>query len=225
MQRPTDSADTNSPGVSERAREPGGVSLPYQPRHGSEFDAFYAGTPAWDIGRPQPAFMALADSGGLMGRVLDVGCGTGEHALLAASLGLAATGIDASQTAIGHAERKARERNVEARFLIWDALDLPALEKQFDTVLDSGLFHVFDDDDRARYVDSLRAVVAPGGRYYMLCFSDMQPGDFGPRRVSQAEIHASFADRWRIESLERTIMDLTIRPEGAHAWLATIVRA
>src|ERR1700735_2878166 len=55
--------------------------------------------PPWDIGHPQPAFLALARSGELRGRVLDIGCGTGEHALMAAGLGLDATGIDVAPRA------------------------------------------------------------------------------------------------------------------------------
>jgi hypothetical protein len=43
-------------------------------------------------------------------------------------------------------------------------------------VLDCGLFHIFNDDDRAAFADSLRSVLRPGGRYFMLCFSDQQPG-------------------------------------------------
>src|SRR5919197_5557296 len=88
------------------------------------FDALYAGAPPWDIGRPQPAFLELADAGALQGRVLDVGCGTGEHALMAAARGLDATGIDAAPSAIAIAQAKARERGLSARFLVWDALDL-----------------------------------------------------------------------------------------------------
>jgi 2-polyprenyl-3-methyl-5-hydroxy-6-metoxy-1,4-benzoquinol methylase len=72
-----------------------------------DFDSSYEGTPPWDIGHPQPAFLALARSGALTGRVLDVGCGTGEHALMAAELGLDATGIDFSPRAIRLAEQKA----------------------------------------------------------------------------------------------------------------------
>jgi len=193
-------------------------------RSADGFDASYDGTPPWDIGRPQPAFLRLAEAGGLRGRVLDVGCGTGEHALLAAGRGLAATGLDAAPTAIRLAERKARERGLEARFLVWDALDLPALGEQFDTVMDSGLFHVFDDADRARFVESLRGAVAPGGRYHLLCFSDSQPGDWGPRRVRREEIFASFGSGWHVESVEEATIDVTFSPEGARAWLATIAR-
>src|SRR6266545_1582786 len=123
-----------------------------RPRRTEDFDALYAGTPPWDIGRPQPAFLALAQEGAVRGRMLDVGCGTGEHVLMAAGLGLEATGVDAAATAIDAARRKARDRGLTARFLVWDALRLAALGELFDTVLDSGLFHVFQDD-RPAFVD------------------------------------------------------------------------
>jgi cyclopropane fatty-acyl-phospholipid synthase-like methyltransferase len=184
----------------------------------------YAGTPPWDIGRPQPAFLELAHAGGVGGRVLDVGCGTGEHALMAAGLGLEATGVDAAPTAIAIAEQKALDRGLTARFLVWNALQLAELGEQFDTVIDSGLFHVFEDEDRLRFVDSLRAAIPAAGRYYMLCFSDRQPGDFGPRRVTQEEIRASFSDGWQVDSIEAAKMDVTFRPEGVFAWRATITR-
>jgi len=195
-----------------------------RPRRTEDFDALYAGTPPWDIGRPQPAFLALAQDGAVQGRVLDVGCGTGEHVLMAAGLGLEATGVDAAAAAIDAARGKARDRGLTARFLVWDALRLAALGELFDTVLDSGLFHVFQDDDRPRFVDGLRAVTRPGGRYLMLCFSDRQPGVWGPRRVTKAEIGASFDDGWRVDSIEPARFDVTIDPNGALAWLATITR-
>lgn len=66
-----------------------GPAMP-QPRG---FDAAYDGTPAWEIGRPQPALAELFEEGVIQGRVLDAGCGTGEHALLAAARGLPAVGI------------------------------------------------------------------------------------------------------------------------------------
>jgi cyclopropane fatty-acyl-phospholipid synthase-like methyltransferase len=124
----------------------------------------YQSTPPWDIGRPQKEFLRLAENSAIRGSVLDVGCGTGEHTLMVAARGLEALGIDTTAVAIASAERKARERGIAARFLVHDALHLPELGEQFDTALDCGLFHVFNDEDRRAFVDSLSAVVRPGGR-------------------------------------------------------------
>ena len=184
----------------------------------------YQSAPPWDIGRPQNEFLQLAEKGAIRGRVLDVGCGTGEHTLMAAARGLEAVGVDTTATAIAIAERKARERGITARFLVYDALHLPVLGEQFDTALDCGLFHVFSDEDRRAFVDSLSAVVRPGGRYFMLCFSERQPGDFGPRRVTQAEIRSSFARGWRVDSIEPAKLENNGGVDVL-AWQACLTRA
>ena len=193
-----------------------------------EWDASYtAGAPApWDIGRPQPAFVRLADEGRLTGRLLDAGCGTGENALLAASRGADVTGIDVAPTAIARARAKASERGLTARFEVADALGLGRLSLTLDTVIDSGVFHVFGDDDRARYVASLAAVLRPAGACYLMCFSDRQPGTWGPRRVRADELRAAFSDGWAVESI--TADAFQINPmDGTtqvQAWLAAIRR-
>ena len=189
---------------------------------------YTASKPApWDIGRPQPAFVRLAEKGLLSGRLLDSGCGTGEQALLAASHGADALGIDVSVHAIERARGKATQRGLTAHFEVADALRLPDLDQMFDVVIDSGVFHVFDDKDRISYVASLASVLRDGGYCHLLCFSDRQPGTLGPRRVRQDELRAAFSNGWRIISIEAATFELNESGLGmllAQAWLAVIQR-
>jgi cyclopropane fatty-acyl-phospholipid synthase-like methyltransferase len=191
---------------------------------GFDFDAAWKSTPSWDIGHPQPALAELAEAGALHGRVLDIGCGTGEHALLAASLGLTAAGVDGSPAAIEIARRKAEQRGLAASFFVHDVLELGTLDAQYDTVLDSSLLHVFGDEDRVRFVAGLRHIIPPGGRYLMVCFSDAHSPGFGPRRVRRPEIEALFADGWRVDEIVPTTIELNSNPEGVPAWRLSVTR-
>ena len=189
------------------------------------FDEMYMGVPPWDIGRAQPEVVRLADAGGFAGPVIDVGCGTGENGLELASRGLDVLGIDASPRAIGAATAKASERGSSAQFLVADALQLGSLARRFASVLDCGVFHVFEDDERPVYVASLAAALEPGGVLQLLCFSDLQPGTFGPRRVTQQEIRESFADGWDVREIAPVTFVTNLPELQANAWRATIARA
>ena len=186
------------------------------------WNSAYEGSPPWDIGGPQPEFVKLAEAGKLQGQILDVGCGTGEQVMLAARHGAVAMGVDIAELAIERARAKAEERGISATFQVADVLHLDQLGQQFDVITDSGVFHVFDDEQRPVYVNSLRSALRRGGMYYMMCFSDRQPGDWGPRRVAQAELRAAFVDGWSIGSIEPVKFAVAIDPTGAQAWLATI---
>ncbi len=196
----------------------------------SSFENLYAGQPRWEIGRPQQAFLDLADS--ITGSVLDSGCGTGENALFFASRGQKVTGIDFLAEPINLARQKAAERDLTATFLVMDALAVKELPEVFDSVIDSGLFHVFSDDDRRRYVDGLATVLKPQGRLFFLCFSDKEPGTQGPRRVSRKEIEEAFADGWAVESIEPSRYEVRPDPQdnslsdgGPKAWFVVVRRS
>ena len=193
------------------------------------FENAYAGKAPWDIGKPQPAFVNVADT--LSGSILDAGCGTGDNGLFFAGRGHRVTGIDYLREPIERAKTKAAERGIDATFRVVDATQLGALGEQFDSVIDCGLFHTFSDDDRQRYVSGLTGVVKPGGRVFLLCFSDAEPGEQGPRRISAAELRSAFADGWIVESIEPTrletrldLPDINFSPGGPKAWLARIRR-
>src|SRR5262249_11263705 len=193
------------------------------------FEELYARPAPWDIGKPQPAFAAVADR--VTSPVLDAGCGTGEHALSIAARGHRVTGIDFLEEASRRARRKAGDRGLAVEFLVKDATTLGDWGRRFATVIDCGLFHVLSDDDRRSYVQGLAHVVEPDGRLFLMCFSDEEPGTEGPRRVSRQELYDAFAGRWEIESLQP--VQIEINPEftevnfsqgGPKAWFAIIRR-
>ena len=121
---------------------------------------------------------------------------------------------------------------MDVTFLVKDAMTLKDWTERFDNVIDSGLFHVFNDHDRRRYVDGLASVLKPGGKLFLLCFSDEEPGTQGPRRVSAKEIRDAFAEGWAVASIEPTrfevrpdLKDFTFSNGGPRAWFVVVRRA
>ncbi len=228
------------------------------------FELAYRGTPPWDIGRPQKEYIQLEQAGEIVGSALDVGCGTGENALYLAEQGHEVWGIDFTPTAIQKAQEKAAQRHLTATFRVLNVLELHTLGRTFDTVIDSGLFHVFGDEERPLFVDNLAAVIRRGGTYFMLCLSELAPkldygklkdflsdsdnlkdflhslpdsdelkdlmpnfdklkeGEYGPRRVTQAEIKKSFHDGWRINYIRQATMESRMGPGVRLGWLSSI---
>ena len=191
----------------------------------SFFNSAYRGTPPWDIGRPQREFVRLADEEKVGGDVIDLGCGTGENAIMLASRGNRVLGIDAAPLAIEKARHKAKERGSTAEFMVADALDLESVGRHFDSATDCGLFHTFSDEEREIFSKSLWNVLRPAGRYFMLCFSDREPADWGgPRRVSRDEIRQTFRLGWKVDSIKPAKFEASHLGEGGHAWLASLKR-
>jgi cyclopropane fatty-acyl-phospholipid synthase-like methyltransferase len=195
----------------------------------STFENIYAGRPPWEIGRPQKDFISVADQ--ITGSILDAGCGTGDNALYFASRGHKVTGIDFLAEPINRAKQKATERGLTATFLVMDALALKELPEVFDSAIDSGLFHVFSDDDRRRYVEGLATVLKPGGKLFLLCFSDAEPGEQGPRRVSRKEIEVAFVGGWAVERIEPSrfevrsdLKDFAFSEGGPKSWFVVVMR-
>ncbi|WP_051790939.1 class I SAM-dependent methyltransferase [Amycolatopsis jejuensis] len=190
---------------------------------GVPWDASYHhGLPPWDTGQPQPAIVRLAAENAFHGTVLDAGCGSGENALHIAARGLSVLGIDVAETAVAQAKDKAVARGIEAEFAVADAFRLADLGRTFDTILDCGLFHACDDQERRTYAASLADVTKPGAAVYILCF---RPADgAGPHPVPREELEAPFADGWRLARIREDRIVAQFAPEGAPAWLATFER-
>lgn len=188
------------------------------------FDQSSSNTSPSEIGRPQPAIVRLAQSGEIVGTVLDVGCGTGENALYLSSLGHDVCAIDTAHTVIAEARSKSLQRKIRVNFRLADALALPCLGLTFDTVIDSGLFHVFSSEERAEFANNVGAVLMPGGRYFMLCISERETRE-GPQGITQAEIRDTFRNGWTINDIQETRFETLIHEGGAWAWLASISKS
>jgi SAM-dependent methyltransferase len=199
----------------------------HERRAGQPWDASYLDGPApWDVGRPQSAIVRLAGEGAFHGAVLDAGCGTGENALHVASLGLHVLGVDVAETALSIAREKTARRRLDVDFVVADALHLDRLGRVFETVLDCGLFHTFDWDERRDYEASLASVTSRGGELYVLCFSDVEPDTGGPHPVTQEELRAAFTRRcgWSVASVSPDRIQTRFDARGVPAWLARIER-
>ena len=140
----------------------------------------YKAAPPWDIGRPQPEIVELVRAGELnKSKTLYVGCGTGENALVLAEKGFSVVGIDLSTRATAAVKAKAAKKKVKVDFQVGNTLAINFKNGQFDHAVDSGLFHIFSNNERLIFAREIARILGVDGRYFMLCFSDKEPANWG----------------------------------------------
>ncbi|MGK3969525.1 class I SAM-dependent methyltransferase [Sorangium sp. So ce118] len=138
------------------------------------------------------------------GRALDLGMGPATQAFALAARGFDVTGTDLSHAAIEQAVAQAAQRGLAARFLQDDVLD-SRLDGRFDVVFDRGCFHCLPPARRGDYVSTLKRLVAPGGFFFLKCFSVLEPFDQGPYRFTPEALREIFGADFEVLSAEETV--------------------
>ena len=191
------------------------------------FERYAKGDLPWQIDRPQPEVLRLIEEKKFESPILDLGCGSGDNAIELARRGYRVLGMDLVPEALRRAREKAAKAGLmqPPEFLEGDALRLQESGVEAETVLDCALFHVFEDEERPRYVNGLEEVLSPGGRLHILSFSELEAREPGPRRLTRESIAGAFGRGWTLEEAVRCRYFDRIRADGAHAWRVTFRRS
>ena len=196
----------------------------------SLYDKVYEEVPAWDIGREQGAFRRLVNNNNsenslFVDPILDVGCGTGENSLFFAQLAFNVTGIDSSQTAIAKAIEKASDRNLveNVTFLKYNLFDLYNLGRTFNTIIDSGVFNLFDANSKVEYQYIMKRILNPKGKLIILSFNNLDPAKENlPKKTKEEDFFKLFKYGWNVKKVQVDVFEHNYETKCAPAWLAII---
>lgn len=134
------------------------------------------------------------------------------------------TGVDRARGAVARARTKATERSIPVEFLEWDALRLADFGRSFRTILDIGLFHTLQPEQRPAYAASLHSSLEPHGRCFLLCWSDRNPFGYGPERIGRTDLRRTFGRGWIVEGIDEEELESLLEAGRVHAWLARLHR-
>ena len=145
-------------------------------------------------------------------RILDLGTGPATHAMNLAKRGFDVVGSDISPSAIKKAKAAAKAAGLTIEFRVDDILTSKLEPDLVDVIMDRGVFHVLPPDKRSAYVDTVRRILRPKGWLLLKCFSDKEPGTFGPYRIAAKELRGYFIEKFEILSIANTTFEGTLNP-------------
>lgn len=149
----------------------------------------------------------LADQAALESaeRVLEIGCGTGNLALLVKGMRpqLEVAGLDPDPKALARAGRKARRAGLRLELAHGFADELPYPDGTFDRVLSSLMFHHLEAELRRASLGQVLRVLRPGGSLHLMDFGGDSHHLHGLARLARRS--PTLKDNWddRIPTLMR----------------------
>jgi 2-polyprenyl-3-methyl-5-hydroxy-6-metoxy-1,4-benzoquinol methylase len=173
----------------------------------SGWDEIYSNHPLheipWHSGQPDRHLVRLVNQGKIpKGKVLDMCSGDGTNSLYLASRGFEVHGVDISGTAVRIARERCQKRKLGCAYQVGDVLNL-SYKEPFDFVFDRGCFHHISKDEKPAYVAELKRLLRPGGKFFLLCFSDKNP----PYRknLTKEDIRGYFCRDFRIHFIKDSV--------------------
>jgi len=132
------------------------------------------------------------------GRALDLGCGSGIHAVDLAKRGWEVTGVDCVAKPLARARARARQAGVEVFLVNDDITNLQAAQigSGFRLVLDFGTVHGLTDAQRRQVGRTVTELATPDASILMLAFAPGRRGPL-PRGMSRDDIEATYLE-WTI---------------------------
>lgn len=158
----------------------------------------------WNIEEPPEALVKLVESGEVKPcKAVDLGCGAGNYAIYLATRGFDMTGIDISPAAIEIARENARKKGVSCTFIVADLVGELNVKDAFDFAYDWEVLHHIYPEDRIKYVENVRRLLNPGGKYLSVCFNENDPcfGGVGKYRKTRLGTVLYFSSLEEIRSL------------------------
>src|SRR2546421_2309422 len=146
------------------------------------------------------------------GSLLDLGTGPATQAMILAKRGFEVVATDISGSAIKKAKAVAKEAGLSITFLVDNVLKSRLATGLVDVIVDRGVFHVLPKDRRPVYVKTVHRVLRPNGWLFLKCFSDKEPGTWGPHRIAESELRGYFHEAFEIQSVVETVFYGNVKP-------------
>jgi len=180
----------------------------------------------------EPAAARAVEVAGIQAgeRVVDVGCGTGNAALLAARRGATVTAVDPSQRLLDAARERAAAEGASVTLAVGEGARIPADDGSFDVAV--AVFSVIFAPDADRCVAELLRVVRPGGRVVVTSWqpagaifeaSELLREGEPPRSspwINERGIQGLFAPYGVTPSVEQATLPFVA--DSADAWFADV---